>query len=228
MSGIMSAVEMASEPLASLRSRRRSRSRAAPRGRSRWRSTSRRATRSRRCSGSSASRCWSRRTRRTSCSCFASRPAGSRSSSARSSGRWGWRSTRGGSRWARATRSGTSATRRTSRRRSSRRACTTPASSRAASHVTGDIGVHEVAWGGRAARRAVARQHPLLLPVHAARRLQLRPALAAAVHHRAGGGRPLPPQRPGDRRRPAALRDRARSNRHARRAGAPTRRAAAS
>ena len=44
--------------------------------------------------------------------------------------------------------------------------------------------------------RAVVRQHPLLVPVHARRRAQLRPALAAALHLRARARGPLPPERP--------------------------------
>ncbi len=57
---------------------------------------------------------------------------------------------------------------------------------------------------GLGGRRAVGRQHPLLLPVYAAPRLQLRAALAAAVHHRPGRRGPLPSERPGHRRRPPA------------------------
>ena len=38
-------------------------------------------------------------------------------------------------------------------------------------------------------------EHPLLVPGHARRRPQLRPAVAAAVRHRAGRRGPLPPQR---------------------------------
>ena len=45
--------------------------------------------------------------------------------------------------------------------------------------------------------RTVARQHPVLLPVYAGHRLQLRPALAAAVHIRPGGRGSLPSERPG-------------------------------
>ena len=55
-------------------------------------------------------------------------------------------------------------------------------------------------------RRALGRQHPVLLPLHARRLGQLRAAVAAAVRHGAGADRPLPPQRPGDGRRPPALR----------------------
>ena len=61
---------------------------------------------------------------------------------------------------------------------------------------------------GLGRRRAVGRQHPLLVPVHAAPRLQLRAALAAAVRHRPGRRGPLPPQRPGRGRRPAPVRHR--------------------
>ena len=50
-------------------------------------------------------------------------------------------------------------------------------------------------------RRAVGRQHPLLVPGHARRAAQLRAPLAAAVHHRAGRRGPLPPQRAVRRRR---------------------------
>ena len=50
-------------------------------------------------------------------------------------------------------------------------------------------------------RRALGGQHPLLVPVHLHRRLQLRAALAAAVRHRARRRGPLPPQRPGGGRR---------------------------
>ena len=46
-------------------------------------------------------------------------------------------------------------------------------------------------------RRALGRQHPVLLPLHARPLGQLRAALAAAVRHRAGADRPLPPERPG-------------------------------
>ena len=52
-------------------------------------------------------------------------------------------------------------------------------------HVTGDIGVHELAWAGG---RAVGRQHPLLLPVHAST-----PSTASC---RAGGRRSSPPWPP--------------------------------
>jgi hypothetical protein len=47
-------------------------------------------------------------------------------------------------------------------------------------------------------RRAVGRQHALLVPLHARPRLQLRAALAATVHQRAGREGSLPPQRPGE------------------------------
>ena len=75
------------------------------------------------------------------------------------------------------------------------------------SHVTGDIRIHDMAFAGD---ELWVGQHPLLLPGDARRRAQLRAPLAAAVRHRAGRRGPLPPQRPGHGRRPAALRHRAR------------------
>src|SRR5947199_2831251 len=46
-----------------------------------------------------------------------------------------------------------------------------------------------------------SREHPVQLPVYAPPGLQLRAALAAAVRHRPGRRRPLPPRRPGGGRR---------------------------
>ncbi len=59
--------------------------------------------------------------------------------------------------------------------------------------------------GGR--RGALGRQHPVLVPVHDRPLGQLHPPVAAAVRHGAGADGPLPPQRPGDGRRPPAVRD---------------------
>ena len=116
----------------------------------------------------SASRCWSRPTRRTSC--WSLRAAGGGLSILvrtfeRPMGLAVRRPAAGG----RHPRPGLGLPQRAGRRpaASSRPAGTTPASCPRSSHVTGDIGVHEMAW---ARRRAVARQHPLLLPVHARRR----------------------------------------------------------
>ena len=61
-------------------------------------------------------------------------------------------------------------------------------------HATGDIAYPRDGLGGR---RAVVRQHAVLLPLHAQPRVQLRAALAAEVRFATGAGRPLPPQRPG-------------------------------
>ena len=112
-------------------------------------------------------------------------------------------------------------------------------------HVTGDIGVHErpgaAMWTpidnrgvasagrlqiGRHVLRAVDRQHALFVPVYAGSRLQLRAALAAAVHYGAGGRGSLSPQRPGHgagRCRTVCktvLRHRSRRHRHAQRLAA--------
>ncbi len=64
-------------------------------------------------------------------------------------------------------------------------------------------------------RGAVVRQHALLVPVHAADAAQLRAALAAAVRHGPLRRRPLPPERPRDRRRPPGLRVGVRRHRRA-------------
>ena len=66
------------------------------------------------------------------------------------------------------------------------------------SHVTGDVQIHEMAWVGDELWFVNTRSPAW----HAQRSQQLRAALAAAVHHRAGPRRPLPPQRPGDAGRP--------------------------
>ena len=50
-------------------------------------------------------------------------------------------------------------------------------------HVTGEIQAHEMAFAGR---RAVDRQHAVLVPLHARSRLQFRAAVAAAVHQGLG------------------------------------------
>ena len=50
-----------------------------------------------------------------------------------------------------------------------------------ASHVTGNIQGHEMAWG--IGRRALGGQHPVLLPLHARPLGQLHAAVAAAVRH---------------------------------------------
>ena len=71
-------------------------------------------------------------------------------------------------------------------------------------------------------RGAVGGQHPLLVPVYAAPRLQLRAALAAAVRHRPGRRGPLPSERPGHRGRPAQVRHRPGRDRHGRTVGGPT------
>ena len=64
-------------------------------------------------------------------------------------------------------------------------------------------------------QRALGRQHPVLLPLHARRLGQLRAAVAAAVCQRARAHRPLSLERPGDGRRPPAVRDGAGRNRRA-------------
>ena len=71
-------------------------------------------------------------------------------------------------------------------------------------------------------RGAVGGEHPLLVPLYAAPRLQLRAAVAAAVRHRPGRRGPLPPERPGHRGRPAQVRHRPGRDRHRRTAGGPT------
>ena len=63
-------------------------------------------------------------------------------------------------------------------------------------------------------RRALARQHAVLLPGRAGAGIQLPAAVGAAVHHRVRPGRSLPPQRPGHGRRDAPLRHRLRGHRH--------------
>ena len=63
-----------------------------------------------------------------------------------------------------------------------------------AAHLTGDIDIHEMAWAGDELWFVNTR---FSLPVHAQRHPQLRAALAAALCHRAGPRRPLPPERPG-------------------------------
>ena len=60
-------------------------------------------------------------------------------------------------------------------------------------------------------RRAVGGQHPVLLPLHAARQVQLRSPLAAAVCERTDRAGPLPLERRGHAGRSAALRDGSRS-----------------
>ena len=77
-------------------------------------------------------------------------------------------------------------------------------------------------------RRALGRQHPVLLPLHARRLGQLRAAVAAAVRLGAGAHRPLPLERPGDGRRPPALRRRRWARPTSRPAGGRTRPRAAS
>ena len=69
-------------------------------------------------------------------------------------------------------------------------------------HSTGDIRVHDLAWGDEGLWVVNTRFSCLatLDDEHS-----LRPAVATAVHHRARGRGPLPPQRPrGDRRRAAS------------------------
>ena len=92
------------------------------------------------------------------------------------------------------------------------------------SHFTGEIQVHELAWAGDELW-LVNTAFCCLCTLD--ERPQLRAALAAAVHHGAGGRGPLPPERPGPGRRPAEVRDRPGRDRHARRAGGRTRRPAA-
>jgi hypothetical protein len=75
-------------------------------------------------------------------------------------------------------------------------------------------GGHRRPRAGVGGRGAVGRQHPLLLPLHAGPRLQLRAAVAAAVRHRPRRRRPLPPQRAGGGGRPAQVRDRTGRERH--------------
>ena len=89
-------------------------------------------------------------------------------------------------------------------------AATTGASWRAASIVTGGIQCHEIAWGTDAERRArpLDREHAVLLPGRSRPGVQLRAAVAAAFHLRAGRAGPLPPQRPGHARRRTGLRHR--------------------
>ena len=86
-------------------------------------------------------------------------------------------------------------------------------------HVTGDIGVHELAWAGDELWVVNTRFSCLCT---LAPRLQLRAALAAAVHHRPGRRGPLPSERPGHRGRPAQVRHRPGRDRHRRTAGGPT------
>ena len=92
-------------------------------------------------------------------------------------------------------------------------ACFIPRSS----HVTGDIGVHEIAWARRATDELwlVNTRFSCLCTLDPDYSFvpRWRPPFITA----AGGGRSLPPQRAGDRRRPATLRDRAGPDRHARR-----------
>ena len=126
---------------------------------------------------------------------------------------WAWPSTAAGWRWARARRSGPSATPPTSPRGSSPPASTTPASCRARPRHRG----HRRPRTRLGGRRAVGGQHALLVPLHAGPRLQLRAAVAAAVRHRPGRRGPLPPERPGHRGRPAAVRHRPGRDRHGRR-----------
>ena len=64
---------------------------------------------------------------------------------------------------------------------------------------------------------AVGGQHALLVSLHAAPRLQLRAAVAAAVRHRPHRRRPVPPERPGGRGGPARVRHRPGRDRHGQR-----------
>ena len=136
------------------------------------------------------------------------RPDGDTSTrtSARFRGRWAWPRT--ASRLGVGThrrRSGSSATCRPSPAASSRPATTTRASCRAV-HVTGDIQIHEMASAPTTSCGSSTRGSPACAR---STRAQLRAALAAAVRLAARAGGPLPPQRPRDGRRPAALRHRA-------------------
>ena len=73
----------------------------------------------------------------------------------------------------------------------------------------------QLARAGLRRRAALARQHAVLLPLHVELEPQLPAPVEASLHlgHRPRG--PLPPQRPGPGRRPAALCDGAGRNRHA-------------
>ena len=119
-----------------------------------------------------------------------------------------------GSRSAPSRRSGSSRTSPRRARSSSPPGRTTPASCRARRHVTGDIRIHDMACAGDELW-VVNTRFSCLCTLD--RRAQLRAALAAAVRHRAGRRGPLPPQRPGHRRRRAPLRHRAGHDRHRRR-----------
>ena len=75
------------------------------------------------------------------------------------------------------------------------------------SHVTGNVQIHEMAYGAGGELWFVNTRFSCLCTLD--RRVELRAALAAAVRHRAGAVGPLPPQRPGHGRRPAEVRHRA-------------------
>jgi uncharacterized protein DUF4915 len=89
-------------------------------------------------------------------------------------------------------------------------ACFLPRSS----HVTGDIGVHELAWV-REELWIVNTRFSCPCALHP--RLQLRAALAAAIYHRAGRRGSLPPQRPSTSRWTTPIRRRPGRDRHGRR-----------
>ena len=82
--------------------------------------------------------------------------------------------------------------------------------------------------GLRRRRRALVRQHPLLLPLHARPPASFVPRWRPPFVTRAGAVRPLPPQRPGDGRRPAEVRHRPGRDGRRRPAGGRTRPGAAS
>jgi len=62
-------------------------------------------------------------------------------------------------------------------------------------HVTGNVQVHEMAWGGRG---PLVRQHAILLPLHARPQVQLRATMAAAIHLCTRTHRSVPLERSGD------------------------------
>ena len=182
---------------------RRSRSRAGTRARSR------------RCSRPSARRCWSRRTRAVGSSSSAPTTARSTPTSARSRARWA--SARPGpdprARHEGATcylfQNQPAVIARLEDARAPRRVLHAPAHPHHRRHPDPRPRVHR--------RRALGREHAVLVPVDDRRPVQLRAALATAVRHRARARGPVPPQRPLCRRRRAPVRHRARRQRRRRR-----------